>query len=183
VIHTDPLTTKQIVEPYRDRLYKASINSNLAGFSTSPDIFFEDSAVVFTSIHRAKGNEAAMVYVINSQNCFSGNDIARKRYILFTAITRSKAWVRICGYGPKAAALEEEYQKLKNHGFKLIFSYPTKEEQDKINIVNRDMTYQERKAQSEGRHSLERFLAAFKSGTIRKEDIPSEVLDQLRKLL
>jgi superfamily I DNA and RNA helicase len=96
---------------------------------------------------------------------------------------RDAAWVRICGYGPKAAALEEEYQKLKNHGFKLIFTYPTKEEQDKINIVNRDMTYQERKAQSEGRHSLERFLAAFKSGTIHKEDIPSEVLDQLRKLL
>ena len=183
VIHTDPLTTKQIVGPYRDRLYKANINSNLAGISTSPDIFFEDSAVVFTSIHRAKGNEAAMVYVINSQNCFSGNDIARKRNILFTAITRSKAWVRICGYSPKASALEEEYQRLKNNDFKLIFSYPTKEEQDKINIVNRDMTYQERKALSEGRYSLERFLAAFKSGTIRKEDIPSQVLDQLRELL
>lgn len=66
MIHTDPLTTKQVVGAYRDRLYKASINSNLAGISTSPDIFFEDSAVVFTSIHRAKGNEAAMVYVINS---------------------------------------------------------------------------------------------------------------------
>jgi superfamily I DNA and RNA helicase len=83
----------------------------------------------------------------------------------------------------KVTALEEEYQRLKNNDFKLIFSYPTKEEQDKINIVNRDMAYQERKALSEGRYSLERFLGAFKSGTIRKEDIPSQVLDQLRELL
>lgn len=79
--------------------------------------------------------------------------------------------------------MKEEYLRLKNNDFKLQFSYPTREEQERINIVNRDMTNQERSALLEDKNNLARFLAAFKSGNIRKEDILSEVLDQLRKLL
>ena len=39
-----------------------------------------------------------MVYVINAQDCY-GNpyNVARVRNQLFTAITRSKAWVKILG--------------------------------------------------------------------------------------
>jgi superfamily I DNA and RNA helicase len=43
------------------------INSSLAGVSSSPDVFFENDLVTFTGIFRAKGNEAAMIYIINAQ--------------------------------------------------------------------------------------------------------------------
>ena len=46
------------------------INSNLAGVTTIADIFTEPGTVTFTGIFRAKGNEAAMVYVINAQGLF-----------------------------------------------------------------------------------------------------------------
>ena len=108
VVHTNPLATKGAVGAYRSKLYDLGINSNLAGVSTSADVFFTDDAVTFTGIFRAKGNEAALVYVINSEYCYDGFELAKKRNILFTAITRSKAWVRVCGVGPKMQKLKLE---------------------------------------------------------------------------
>ena len=69
---------------------------------TTPDVFFAENeeSVAFTGIYRAKGNEAAMVYVINSDLCYDSTfELAKKRNQLFTAITRSKAWVRVLGVG------------------------------------------------------------------------------------
>ena len=94
VIHTNPITTQSEVGIVRKILFEKGINSHVAG-AANPDIFSENDSITFTGIYRAKGNEAAMVYVINGQECYSGSELARKRNILFTAITRSKAWVRI----------------------------------------------------------------------------------------
>ena len=63
IINPDPVKTRDAASIARKKLFDAGINSNLAGVSTSPDIFSEDDAVTFTGIYRAKGNEAAMVYV------------------------------------------------------------------------------------------------------------------------
>ena len=84
VIHTNPLTTREAVGKARALLFERGINSNLAGVTTSPDDFFNEQSIVFTGINRAKGNEAAMIYVINAQSCFSGYELATKRY-LFTS--------------------------------------------------------------------------------------------------
>lgn len=124
VIHSEPLTTREAVGDARTLLFKRGINSNLAGVTTSPDDFFNEQVVTFTSINRAKGNEAAMIYFINAQRCFSGLELARKRNILFTAMTRSKAWLRVIGYGDSMKSLEEEYQRVKSEGFTLKFTYP-----------------------------------------------------------
>ena len=63
IINPDPGKTRDAVSIARKKLFDAGINSNLAGVSTSTDIFSEDDVVTFTGIYRAKGNEAAMVYV------------------------------------------------------------------------------------------------------------------------
>ncbi|WP_443029066.1 hypothetical protein [Spirulina sp. CS-785/01] len=80
-----------------------------------------------------------MVYLINAQECFSEIDIARKRNILFTAMTRSKAWLRVIGYGEKMKKLEIEFRKIKQHYFALSFTYPNKAEREKMNLINKDM--------------------------------------------
>jgi superfamily I DNA and RNA helicase len=102
VINPNPLKTKTAVASPRSQLFSKGINSSLAGVSGSPDIFFESDTVTFTGIFRAKGNEAAMIYIINAHDCydsFLAQHLARARNQLFTAITRSKAWVRVLGVG------------------------------------------------------------------------------------
>src|SRR5256885_8801363 len=56
--------------------------------------------------------------------CASGNRIDVKRNILFTAITRSKAWVRIYGVGPKMDILRSEFDAIRRRNFELEFKYP-----------------------------------------------------------
>lgn len=102
VINPNPLTTREKVVPIRRCLLEMGINSHLAGVDTDADVFFQPDAtsVTFTGVHRAKGNEAGMVYIINAQDCHSAiRNLASIRNRLFTSITRSKAWVRVLGIG------------------------------------------------------------------------------------
>lgn len=184
VIHPEPYTAKRAVGIIREELFKVGINSNLAGVTTTPDEFFKDNAVVFTQIYRAKGNEASMVYIINAQECFDSIfNIAQKRNMLFTALTRSKAWVRVLGYGDNMRALESEFNKVLENNFELKFTYPTAKEREKLNIVNRDMTEQERKKLQRKSDSLEDLIKSLNSGEIHKEDLPEDVREELKRLL
>jgi superfamily I DNA and RNA helicase len=135
VIHSNPLTTRAMAGEARKLLYEKGINSALAGVTTSPDEFFSEEAITFTSINRAKGNESAMIYVVNADECFSGLELARKRNILFTAMTRSKAWLRVIGCGENMKVLEDEYMRVRQKNFALEFRYPTEEERQHMNLA------------------------------------------------
>ncbi|WP_413362265.1 DEAD/DEAH box helicase [Lysinibacillus sp. 3P01SB] len=182
VIHTEPMTTQTEVGAVRKILYEKDINSHVAG-AANPDIFSEKDSITFTGIYRAKGNEAAMVYVINAQECYDGRELAKKRNILFTAITRSKAWVRITGVGKEMSLLENEYKLLKNKNFALDFVYPTEEERKKMNIVNRDKTVFAEKFIQHTTLEMSKILTALKSGELFLEDIPQELLEAWKKEL
>lgn len=183
VINLDPLTTKNVVGLFRQKLYEKGINSNLAGVSTSPDIFYTGDAITFTGIYRAKGNEAPMVYIINAQYSYGGYELAKKRNILFTAMTRSKAWVRVCGHGEDMEKLTSEFQKVKVQDFKLKFKYPTEDERKKMNIVNRDMSAEEKSKLLKNEQSLSDLVADLKNGKIQKENLSQEMLNELSALL
>lgn len=183
VINPNPLTTKKVVGNFRQKLFDRNINSNLAGISTSPDVFYSDDAITFTGIYRAKGNEAAMVYIINSDYCYSGIELAKKRNILFTAMTRSKAWVRVLGVGDQMLALEEEFKRVKENNFNLKFIYPTEEERTHMNLVNRDMTSEEKNSLEKNTKNTNELIADLQSGKIRKEDLDPETLKNLKSLL
>jgi superfamily I DNA and RNA helicase len=183
VIHTDPLTTKKAVGAARVSLFERGINSELAGITISPDDFFNENSVIFTSINRAKGNEAAMVYVINAQLCFSGTELARKRNILFTAMTRSKAWLRVVGYGDGMKKLEAEYEKVKQENFSLKFTYPTEMQRKEMNLVNRDMSDKEQSRLAKKHRDLQDLLEALDKGEIYKEDLSPEIINRLREKL
>ena len=140
VIHPIPKNARNVFGKAREMLFTKNINSHLAGSTSSPDEFFQENSIAFTQIYRAKGNEAAMVYFINAQEGFSGSpsEIASKRNILFTAMTRSKAWLRVIGYGANMQALETEFQEIKSRNFALEFTYPTPEELQQMKKVYRD---------------------------------------------
>ncbi|MBQ0824375.1 DEAD/DEAH box helicase [Microvirga sp. HBU67558] len=185
VINPNPLTTRTAVAAARAKLFKAGINSSIAGVSGSPDIFFEDDVVTFTGIFRAKGNEAAMVYIINSHDCYNAFFpalLARTRNRLFTAITRSKAWVRVLGVGPKMDALTAEYSRIKENDFALNFVYPDEKRRKELRVINREMTKAERSQVSKKLSDLSGVLDALERGEVQPEDLPIEMRERLRSL-
>lgn len=186
VINPDPITTKKAVAPIRSLLYDFGISSHTAGVDTAPDVFFsnDNDSIAFTGIYRAKGNEAAMVYVVNSQTCYeSAFDMAKIRNQLFTAITRSKAWVRVLGVGDGMNKLIDEYEQVKGHHFTLDFNYPTKQERDHMNIVNRDMSNAEKSKVQKSKVNLASLIEELENGQIYLDDLGEEQLSKLRALL
>ena len=186
VINPDPLKTKEAVGAARRALMQMKIRSNLAGVTTSADIFTEPGTVTFTGIFRAKGNEAAMVYVINAQDCFDAflpREVARLRNRLFTAITRSKAWVRVLGVGSAMSALKEEFERAKAEGFALSFRYPTEDERKTMTTVNRDMSKADQERSAKRRHNLADIIASLETGESVIEDYPDDLVEKAKALL
>ena len=185
VINPDPRTTRKKVGSIRSRLWQKKINSHLAGVDTNPDVFFrsDSASLTFTGVYRAKGNEAGMVYIINAQDCNSASlNLASIRNRLFTAVTRSKAWVRVLGVGRGMRELMYEYEQLKRNNFELRFIYPTSAQRERMKIVHRDMTSTERQRLTSRRKGLSELIEDLKSGAIRQEDL-SEDLAELKELL
>lgn len=118
---------------------KYSFSIHTAG-AASPEDFFRDNSVVYSSIRRAKGNETFMVYIVNAQKCVNSLRRRSDRNGLFTAITRSKGWVRVLGYGEDMEALAQEFEEIKNHDYKLYFAeYPDQETLKQIFLNNQDV--------------------------------------------
>ena len=186
VINPDPLTTRTEVGPVRARLLDFGVHSHIAGVDTSSDEFFSEHAdsVTFSGVHRAKGNEAGMVYVINAQDCHGGGrNTASIRNRLFVAITRSKAWVRVAGVGSPATRLQAEYERLRARDFSLQFTCPTEQERQRMRIVHRDMTSAERKlAQDRGR-DLGKLVKDLEAGRVHVEDLDEGLVGRLRTFL
>lgn len=185
VINPDPLTTRKNVGLIRRKLLDNGIRSHLAGVDTKPDIFFQSDreSITFTGIFRAKGNEAGMVYIINAQDCHSqGFNLATLRNRLFTAITRSKAWVRVLGVGSGMEHLIDEFNQLKAHQFTLNFRYPTQEERKELVIVHRDMTEADARKIKAKKEGINQFLDAFERGELTVNDLDEEQRQRLRRL-
>lgn len=179
VVHPNPIRTKNETGDLRALLFEMGIRSHLAGVNTSPDTFFFDDSIAFTSIYRAKGNEAAMVYVIFSEHCHSGYELLKRRNTLFTAITRSKGWVRVYGVGPRMDKLVKEFDLTKRNRFKLNFKYPTVKEMDDLNIINRDLTDDEKMAIGD----VKSLTKKIKQGNVRKLDLSPEELEIWKRFL
>ena len=184
VINPDPFTTQKNVGIVRKALQQNEIDSEIAGVTTSRDIFRKNGSVTFTGIFRAKGNEAAMVYIIHAQDCadsYDPNHLALIRNRLFTAITRSKAWVRVLGIGPSMQALKEEWETLKNNDYALKFVYPTEKQKNTLKLINKDMSVQERNRRRKLTHNIQEIIHAINSGELPTELIPEELINILKK--
>ncbi|KAF7962100.1 hypothetical protein AWV80_25825 [Cupriavidus sp. UYMU48A] len=179
VINPNPLSTQREVGPARELLFsQAQINSELAGVSTSADVFTKSGSVTFTGIYRAKGNEAGMVYIINAQDSFAGWNkgwTALNRNRLFTAITRSKAWVRVLGIGPYMDGLIQEWGALRANGYKLSFRYPTQEEKQELRLINKDALKGKRGGRKKLMMSQGDLIQAAERGEVDIENLINEL--------
>lgn len=146
-----------------DEDYDGDLSIHMAG-SLNPEDFFREDSIVYTSIFRAKGNETFMVYIINAQRCINSLVPRSDRNALFTAITRSKGWVRVMGYGEEMQSLCKEFEQVKKNGFKLHFDrYPSEKEREQMVLNNSDLDEQTLKSIQDARSKIAKAKATGKS--------------------
>lgn len=135
------------------------LHIHLAGAASPEDFFRSESnppSIVYSSINRAKGNEAYQVYIINAQKCVNTLSVMRDRNALFAAITRSKGWVTILGYGFGMDELAQEFESIKENEFKLHFSkYPTDDEIKDLVRNNQDIAQHDQTILTKARKVIE----------------------------
>lgn len=83
-------------------------------------------SIPFTTIFRAKGNEANIVFLLNIQDAGSFVSVARNR--IFTGMTRAKTMEYLIGSGEMMDEISQEILETEKRNYTLHFVYPTKEE-------------------------------------------------------
>lgn len=94
----------------------------------NPNQFWYEGAVTLSRVSRAKGNEAAMVYIVGLDYIAQTADEIAARNQLFIALTRTVAWVNLSGIG-RYPFYEEMRQSIDNKGtLSFIHRSPLKRE-------------------------------------------------------
>lgn len=172
VIFPSVISAKSQYQKFSQHLSRYSISSMLAGVTNDRDIFRIPGSVSCSAIYRAKGNEAPMVYVVNSDYCYEGIELIKLRNTIFTAITRSRAWVRICGVGFSMDKLATEINAFINKQYVLEFKIPTKAEMNKLRIINRERSESETKKIEEAQKGIRTLIDLVNKGEIDASQIP-----------
>ena len=175
IVVPDAYTSRSQAGIVLDALDSIGIAGHLAGVTTSQDEIFKSDSIAIANIYRSKGNESPMVYVINAHYCVAAHRLATVRNILFTAITRSKAWVRICGWGPRMDDLQEEIEAIKKNQYRLAFKLPTDDELENMRQIHRDLTPGEKAKVDEFTRGLRNILESLERGDISKDDLPPDL--------
>lgn len=168
----------------KDRFVRAGIKAHLVGHDTHPDIFFVDNSVAISNIHRAKGNEVGMVYVINAHLCECvSQDLLRNRNGLFTAITRSKAWVRLLGVGEDMQKIVKEVERVRLNDFRLAFTHPTEERLQEMRVIRADISKPSPTGYATAREMIEQLIAGIESGEIDINNIDDDTRNKVIELM
>ena len=94
-----------------DGLTQKQITSVRIGTDSGLDTFRVGGAVTITSVFRAKGNEASLIYVYGFESVGISKhpyEIVRNRNLAFTAMTRTKGWLVLTGVVEIADEMFEE---------------------------------------------------------------------------
>lgn len=178
VVLPDAYTSKKRFSQISAALAERGVTSHLVGVGSSVDEVFVSDSVAVAHIYRAKGNEAAMVYVVDSQFANARADEVSGRNTLFTAITRSKAWVRILGWGTRYEAIAAELAQVQANNFNLSFTVPTAAELSEMRRVNRDA-----QAARPSLLTFDQLLAQIDAGAIEFSRLPRSVRTKLENFV
>jgi superfamily I DNA and RNA helicase len=163
-------------------LSRKNISAHLVGVDTSVDEVFRPGSIAIAHIFRAKGNEAPMVYAVDSQFAVSDFNAVTRRNTLFTAVTRSRAWVRVTGWGPGMDAIQAEARAVIDRNFQLEFQIPTVAQLAQLRHIHRELTAGEEATIRRATQGLEAFLEAVDKGDVDFRDLPPAVRTKLTLL-
>lgn len=112
VISLDTSHAKKYLTELQKRLVDFNIASTIPGLIDDTSAFAEAGKVTLSTVYRAKGNEAHIVYILGFDVLYDYLEGIGNRNRAFASITRSKAWVRITGTGKKMEAAKKEIDRI-----------------------------------------------------------------------
>lgn len=117
------------------------VNNILLNPYTSTD-FVNKGKITLSTVHRAKGNEAPVVFVVGIDAIHPQRKTRSGRNKLFTAFTRTKCCLKVSGIGKEAKYFFDEISETLNTFPTLKFIQPSKEEVERI---QRDLNDKDKK--------------------------------------
>ncbi len=111
---------KQGIYIYLPGSNQANLLQNQAN-KLQPNQFWHEGSVTISTVHRAKGQEADMVYLVGLDNIAKDESNIYLRNQLFVALTRTRGWVTISGI--ENYPLYKELQQVINSGDTFEFTY------------------------------------------------------------
>ena len=163
-------------------LSRHNLEAHLVGVNSSVDEVFRPGSIAIAHIYRAKGNEAPMVYAVDAQRAAHGFNAVTRRNTLFTATTRSRAWVRVTGWGENMDAIEAEVRAVIANDFKLGFTIPTAAELMTLRHIHRDRPPEDEASVKRATEGLSAFLEALDQGEVDWLDLPPNLRTRLQRL-
>jgi len=124
VISLDSLPAKRYMMALQRLLIAKNVGSTIPGLVDAASDFAESGLVTLSTVFRAKGNEAPIVYILAFDHLYSFAEEIENRNRAFTAISRTKGWVRITGAGARMKDIQKEIQSLINDIPYLKFEFP-----------------------------------------------------------
>ncbi len=134
--------------------------------------FTQDDCVTLSTVYKAKGNEAAMVFVVGCDVVEDEKDDRTMRNKLFTAFTRAKAWLRISGMQIENSSLVNEIKKIKERNFVLDFTYKS------AYTIQRDLNSANQK-KAKQRKLKEEIIEKVKKAGLNSEDL-DEIMNMIK---
>src|SRR4051812_16401149 len=94
-------------------------------------------------------------------------------------MTRSRAWVRVTGWGDQAAAIGDEIMKVKALQYRLEFTIPTPAELATLRHLHRDRPAEAEAVIKRTSDALTTFLEALERGDVDFGDLPTAIRTRL----
>lgn len=173
VICLDDRNAKSYFSRISKKLIDIDIRSNnlLASTASAPH-FRLKNMVTLTTVHRAKGNEASMVFACGIDALEGRSNLRSIRNQIFTAFTRTKAWLRVSSASiTRGTNFKNEIDTALNNSPRLTFITPDINE---IEIVQRDLE----SSLSEKDREVRKHLKALQDQGLSQD----EIIDQFSLL-
>ncbi|WP_318616769.1 DEAD/DEAH box helicase [Sporosarcina sp. YIM B06819] len=133
VISIDDKYCKSYFKSISELLYEKGIFTNNLSLGFNEQGFIEDEKVTLTTVYKAKGHEAAMVFVVGCDVFEHSKNERSMRNKIFTAFTRAKAWLRVSGISINNHSIVAEIGKVIENDFKLKFTHK------ESHVIQRDL--------------------------------------------
>lgn len=122
--------------------------------------------VSLSTVYRAKGNEAAVVFAVGVDAIQTRTRGGRNK--VFTAFTRTKAWLRVSGVGEAAQRFFEELAIASGAAPDMRFEMP---DLAKIETIQRGFS----KKQAAARAARDRYIKSLRAAGLSDEEIEEEI--------
>ena len=164
----------------KENLSALGIHSIIVGTDVGKDIFKVPGHVTISTVFKAKGNEAQMVYILNFEESEIEEQIIQSRNMAFTSMTRTKGWLNITGTGDIMKGLIKELDTILNMYPKIEFTVP---DMSKIKRYLDNIEYEKRRKRI--KQSEKKIMEALK--TIKKEKgatiLSTETIKEMKEVI